>query len=67
MVREYDHVVPGDIPRWLDYVGWTRTHLDEVADRFRDARVWARDDSGHWIKDNIWDFDARRAACASAS
>jgi N-acetyl sugar amidotransferase len=60
MVRRYDHVVPGDIPRWLDYVGWSRAQFDEVADRFRDPRVWARDDRGRWVKDTIWDFEARR-------
>ena len=62
MVRNYDHVIPGDIPRWLEYTGWTRTYFDEVADRFRDARVWTRDPFGGWHKDNIWDFDARRKA-----
>lgn len=55
MVREYDHVVPSDIPRWLEYVGWTRSYLMEVADRFRDPRVWVRDDCGNWVKHNIWD------------
>ncbi len=54
-VRQYDHVVPGDIPRWLDYVGWTRNQFEEAADRFRDPRVWVKDEYGHWIKDNIWD------------
>ena len=63
-VREYDHVVPGDIPRWLEYVGWTRSRFDEVADRFRDPRVWVRDPHGHWLKDNVWDFEARRSASA---
>lgn len=62
MVRAYDHVVPGDIPRWLEYVGWTRAQFDEVADRFRDPRVWAKDERGQWVKDNIWDSDARRLA-----
>ena len=62
MVREHDHVIPSDIPRWLEYVGWKRSHFDEVADRFRDARVWARDGCGGWVKDNIWDFDRRRGA-----
>lgn len=61
-VREYDHVIPGDIPRWLDYVGWTRTHFDEVADRFRDPRVWTKNDCCQWVKDTIWDFEARRKA-----
>jgi len=59
MVREYDHVVPGDIPRWLDYVSWTRSYFDEIADRFRDPRVWTKNECGGWIKDNIWDFDRR--------
>lgn len=54
MVREYDHVVPGDIPRWLDYVGWKRSYFDEIADRFRDPRVWVKCENGNWIKDNIW-------------
>lgn len=56
-VRQYDHVVPGDIVRWLDYVGMTRTEFEETADRFRDPRVWVRDENGHWIKDNIWDHN----------
>jgi N-acetyl sugar amidotransferase len=62
MVRDYDHVIPGDIPRWLEYTGWTRRYFDEVADRFRDPRVWTRDPFGGWHKDNIWDFDTRRKA-----
>jgi N-acetyl sugar amidotransferase len=60
MVREYDHVVPSDIPRWLEYVAWNRSRFDVEADRFRDPRVWSRDDCGGWQKDNIWDFEARR-------
>lgn len=60
LVREYDHVIPSDIPRWLEYTGWKRSYLDAVADRFRDPRVWAKDSCGNWMKDNIWDFDARR-------
>lgn len=54
-VREYDHVVPGDIPRWLHYVGWLRTQFDTVADSFRDPRVWVKNEYGHWLKSNIWD------------
>jgi len=55
MVREYDRVVPGDIPRWLEYVGWKRSKLDAEMDRFRDARVWVKDAGGNWTKSNIWD------------
>ncbi len=53
-VREYDAVIPGDIPRWLEYTGWTRSYLDEVMDRFRDPRVWVKNECGGWVKDNIW-------------
>ena len=53
-VKEYDHVVPGDLTRWLDYVGWKRSQFEEVADRFRDPRVWVKNECGAWAKDNIW-------------
>jgi N-acetyl sugar amidotransferase len=62
MVRRYDHVKPmKDLTRWLHYVGMTEEEFDEVADTFRDPRVWARDEHGAWIKDSIEAFDARRA------
>jgi N-acetyl sugar amidotransferase len=68
MVRRYDPVKPRkDLERWLDYVGMDEEEFDRVADGFRDPRVWARDESGEWVKDNIWDFDARRAGAASSS
>jgi len=54
-VREYDQVVPGDIPQWLEYVNWKRSYMNEVADRFRDPRVWEKTETGHWVKDNIWE------------
>lgn len=57
LVRQYEGVVPGDIVRWLDYVGMTRTEFDEIADTFRDKRVWVRNEYGHWIKDNIWEHN----------
>jgi N-acetyl sugar amidotransferase len=57
LVRQYDHVVPGDLPRWLDYVGMTRTEFETIADGFRDPRVWVKNEYGHWIKDNIWDHN----------
>ncbi len=54
MVRNYDHVVPGDIGKWLDLVKMTRVEFERIADTFRDPRVWVKDECGHWIKDNIW-------------
>jgi N-acetyl sugar amidotransferase len=63
MVRRYDPVKPmKDLTRWFEYVGMSEQEFDEIADTFRDPRVWAKDENGEWVKDNIWDFDARRAA-----
>jgi N-acetyl sugar amidotransferase len=52
-VRKRDHIKPRDIHRWLAYVGWSMDKFDEVADRFRDKRVWWKDEAGNWCKDNI--------------
>jgi N-acetyl sugar amidotransferase len=57
LVRQYDHVVPGDITRWLDYVGMDRNEMEAIADGFRDPRVWVQNEYGDWIKDNIWDHN----------
>ena len=57
LIRQYEHVVPGDIVRWLDYVGMTRTEFENIADSFRDPRVWIKNEYGQWIKDNIWDHN----------
>lgn len=61
MVRKYDHVKSSDLARWLDYVGMTEEEFDRIADGFRDKRVWSRNAKGEWTKDNIWDFEERRA------
>jgi N-acetyl sugar amidotransferase len=66
MVEKYDHVKPRrDLERWLEYVGMTEDEFDEIADTFRDPRVWAKDESGNWIKDSIRAFDQRRGALAA--
>jgi N-acetyl sugar amidotransferase len=57
LIREYDDIVPGDLRRWLSYVGLTRAEFDAIADSFRDPRVWVKNEYGHWIKDNIWDHN----------
>lgn len=54
MVRKYDHVVSKDLYYWLDYVGMTEDEFWEIADTFRDLRIW-RKENGKWVKDNIWD------------
>tara|TARA_A100001011_G_C14094897_1_gene750196 strand:- start:303 stop:887 length:585 start_codon:yes stop_codon:yes gene_type:complete len=42
-----DHIKPKDLWRWLSYVGWTEEKFDQIADTFRDPRVW-------WIKNGEW-------------
>lgn len=54
MVQKYDHIKPRrDLERWLSYVGMTELEFDQIADRFRDPRVWWIKD-GRWMKNNIW-------------
>ncbi|WP_293750834.1 N-acetyl sugar amidotransferase [uncultured Paraglaciecola sp.] len=53
MVRKYDAVVSSDLFYWLDYVGMTEQEFWEIADSFRDPRVWWIE-NGKWWKDNIW-------------
>jgi len=54
LVRRYDHVKPGDLARWLSYVGMTEDEFDRIADTFRDKRVWHRE-NGEWRRDTIWE------------
>jgi len=52
-VRKRDHIKSKDLYRWLEYVGWTEEKFDQIADTFRDPRVWWIED-GKWWKDNVW-------------
>ena len=62
LVKQYDHVKPyRDLNRWLDYVEMSEQEFDEIADTFRDPRVWRRNGKGDWVKDNVWDYESRRA------
>lgn len=53
MVKKYDHVVSSDLYYWLEYVDMTEDEFWNIADSFRDPRVW-RIEGGQWVKDNIW-------------
>lgn len=46
-VLKRDHIKSKDLKRWLKYVKWTEQKFDEVADTFRDPKVW-------FIKGNEW-------------
>jgi N-acetyl sugar amidotransferase len=55
MVRKYDHVRSSDLYFWLNYIGRDEAWFDDIANGFRDPRVWAQDESGAYAKRNIWD------------
>lgn len=53
MVKKYDHVVSDDLYHWLNYINEKENYFWEIADTFRDPRVWTIKDSCWW-KDNLW-------------
>ena len=53
LVKKYDHVVSSDLYYWLDYVNMTEKEFWQIADTFRDPKVWRIQDN-KWWKDNIW-------------
>ncbi len=55
MVKKHDHVKSRDLYRWLEYVGMMEEEFDQIADTFRDPRVWRKDAGGNWVRENIWD------------
>ncbi len=55
IVDKMDPIKSKDIYRWLDYVGWSMEKFDQVADTFRDPRVWWKDQNGNWLKNNLSD------------
>lgn len=52
IIMKMDPIKSKDLNRWLPYVGWAQEKFDQVADKFRDPRVWWIKD-GEWWKDNI--------------
>ncbi len=56
VIRKMDPIKPKDLYRWLDYVDMTESEFDEIADSFRDPRVWSKDVNRQWSKDNLWDY-----------
>jgi N-acetyl sugar amidotransferase len=52
VIQRMDPIRSKDLWRWLEYVGWSESQFDLVADRFRDPRVWAIRDE-RWVKFDI--------------
>lgn len=53
LIKKYDHVIPRDLKRWLEYTEMTEEEFFRIADTFRDPRVW-RQENGYWVKDTPW-------------
>jgi N-acetyl sugar amidotransferase len=53
MVKKYDSVVSSDLHYWLNYVDMSEQEFWNIADTFRDPRVWWIEEN-MWWKDNIW-------------
>lgn len=53
IVNKMDPIKSKDLQRWLKYVDWSENTFDEIADKFRDPRVWWKDINGNWKKDNL--------------
>jgi N-acetyl sugar amidotransferase len=52
LVMKYDHIVSDDLNYWLKYVGKDKNYFWNLADKFRDPRVWTIKD-GKWFKYNL--------------
>jgi hypothetical protein len=55
IIKQMDHIKSKDLKRWLEYVDMTEEEFDNIADTFRDKRVWEKDKNNNWVKDNLWD------------
>jgi N-acetyl sugar amidotransferase len=55
IIEKMDPIKSKDLKRWLEYVGWSEEYFDEVADSYRDPRVWWKDKDLNWKKDHILD------------
>jgi N-acetyl sugar amidotransferase len=53
MVKKYDAVVSSDLYYWLEYVGMSEDEFWNIADTFRDPRIWWIENN-EWYKNNIW-------------
>lgn len=53
-VRRHDHVRPGDLDVWLDFVGMDENEFMAHVDPLRDPEMWERDPDGAWsVRDSI--------------
>jgi N-acetyl sugar amidotransferase len=53
LVQKYDHVVSNDLYHWLSYVNMKEDEFWQIADTFRDPRVW-KIEKKKWFKKTLW-------------
>lgn len=53
LVQKYDHVVSNDLCHWLSYVNMKEDEFWQIADTFRDPRVW-KIEKKKWFKKTLW-------------
>jgi len=53
LVKKHDHIVSSDLHHWLDYVEMKALEFWQIADTFRDPRVWFIKNN-EWWKNNLW-------------
>ena len=53
LVKKYDHIISKDLYHWLKYVNMKESTFLEIADTFRDPRVWWIKNK-RWYKNNLW-------------
>ncbi|MGQ0656107.1 MAG: N-acetyl sugar amidotransferase [Betaproteobacteria bacterium] len=58
MVRRYEGVAPGDMPLFLEWIGMSEAELVSHVDRFRDPRIWRRDERGWTLLDSVTRHEA---------
>ena len=54
LVKKYDHVVSSDLKYWLKYIDMTEDQFWNIADTFRDPRVWKIEKGNKWYKHTVW-------------
>jgi len=52
LVKKYDHVISSDLQHWLNYVSMSEDEFWNIADGFRDHRVWGIENN-QWVKNDI--------------
>lgn len=57
IIKKKDHIISKDLFHWLEYVEMSIKKFWEIADTFRDPRVWWIKNH-QWHKDNIWGYSS---------